>query len=335
MKVFFTENLYKENVFLIGLILNCVCSVFSLVLIILSGIQYKYININFTKLNDFKDLNDLELSSTIINTIFCILGFFVFIKKLECKTLQKIYIITGILFSIYSIIVCIIAFLASPKIIKENSTNPCQSSNMKGILTNILKIENIFFDIDEYLCSNNCPCNENEFNSFENCKNKDILTESISKISSSKIVSNFNPDKFINYWSFVEDKFDCVGLCNTSYYSSNQNDINNINKYLFSDNKNEIKYFGCIYPLSKYLYRMIISFSSLLLIYIIITIFCIYICIGIFLDKVYEGSNLPHKHKGFYKQGYIGNNIQREIKVIQQYKNQDSLNTKINNREKT
>ena len=145
MKVFFTENLYKENVFLIGLILNCVCSVFSLVLIILSGIQYKYININFTKLNDFKDLNDLELSSTIINTIFCILGFFVFIKKLECKTLQKIYIITGILFSIYSIIVCIIAFLASPKIIKENSTNPCQSSNMKGILTNILKIENIQF----------------------------------------------------------------------------------------------------------------------------------------------------------------------------------------------
>ena len=44
MQIFFTEKLYKENVFLIGLILNSVCSAISLVLIILCGIQYKYIN---------------------------------------------------------------------------------------------------------------------------------------------------------------------------------------------------------------------------------------------------------------------------------------------------
>ena len=328
MNIFFTEYLYKENVFLIGLILNCVCTAFSLVLLILSGIQYKYININFTKLNDFQDLNDLELSSSIINVIFCFLGFFIFIKKLECKTLQKIYIITGFLFSIYSIIVCIISFISYPKIIKENSTNPCQSSNMKGILTNILKIESLFYEVDNYLNLSGCRQED------KNCENKELLEESISKISDSRIASNFDSDKFINYWSNIEDKFDCTGLCNTSY-SINQVDIKNIDKYLFSENNDEIKYFGCIYPLSKYFYKMIISFSSLLLIYIIISIFCIYICFGIFLDKVYEGSNFPHRSKDFYKRGYIGNNIQKEVKVVQGYKNQESLNTKINNKEKT
>ena len=50
MQLFFTEKLYKENVFIIGLILNSVCSAISLVLIILCGIQYKYININFFNL---------------------------------------------------------------------------------------------------------------------------------------------------------------------------------------------------------------------------------------------------------------------------------------------
>ena len=106
----FTTNLYKENVFLIGLILNSICCAISIALIILSGIQYKYININWTKLNFFHDLKDLELSSSIINFICCILGFCVFIKKLECKTLQKIYILIASLISVYSIVVCFLSF---------------------------------------------------------------------------------------------------------------------------------------------------------------------------------------------------------------------------------
>lgn len=335
MQIFFTEKLYKENVFLIGLILNSVCSAISLVLIILCGIQYKYININWTNLNFFHNLKDLELSSSIINIICCILGFCVFIKKLECKTLQKIYILVASLISIYSIIVCIISFSATPKIIEKNSENSCNSSNMKGILKNINKIENIFYDLDEYICSLDCPCNENEIMTFQKCGNDNILKHSISNISDKKIISNFDSDKFLSYWSSLEDKFDCVGLCNTSYYQRDKNNITNINKYLFSENKNPIKSYGCIYPFSKFLYNMIISFSSLLLIYIIILVMCIYICIGIFLDKVYEGSNFPHRSKGLYEKGYIGKNIKREVNVIQGSKRQDSLNAKINNKDNT
>ena len=335
MKIMFTENLYKENVFLIGLISNCICSAISLILIILCGIQYKYININWTELNFFKDLNDLELSSCIINIILCILGFFVFIKKFECKTLQKIYILVGTLLSVYSIIVCIISFFSTPKIIKENSDDSCKPSNMKGILNNMNKFENIFHDVNEYICSENCSCQENEMMNFKKCENKDILIDSLSQISDKKLISNFNSEKFISYWSFIEAKFDCVGLCNISYYVNEEKNLNNITKYLFSDNKDSIRNYGCIFPLSDFLHKIIISFSSILIIYIIISVFCIYICIGINLDKVYEGSNFPHKSKGLFEKGFLGKNIQREVKVIQGSKRQESLDIKISNKDTT
>lgn len=327
--MFFTTNLYKANVFLIGLVLNCICSGLSLILIILCGIQYKYININWTKLNFFQNLHDLELSSCIINIICCILGFFIFIKKFECKTLQKIYMLITSLIAVYSIIVCIISFAAIPKIIKENSTNQCESSNMKGILTNINKIENIFYILDNYICSDKCPCSGNETKTFEQCENTSILQESLDSVPDKKIISNFNSEKFITYWSFIEKKFDCVGLCNTSYILNDQSDVS-IKKYLFSENKNSIENYGCICPLSEFLNKMIKSFSIILVIYIIVSVMCIYIDTAIYLDKVFEGSNFPHKPNDLFEKGIIGKNIVRQVNIIQGSNNIESINGKIN-----
>ena len=324
----FTSNLYKENVFLIGLILNSICCAISIVLIILSGVQYKYININWTKLNFYRDLNDLELSSSILNFICCILGFSVFIKKLECKTLQKIFILISSLFSIYSIVVCFISFFSLPKVINKNSEDRCQSSNMKGILKNMNKIENIFYDLDKYVCSSDCPCNDNQIMNYLKCENNNILKESIELIPDKKIISNFDSEKFVSYWSFLEERFDCIGLCNMTYLSKENNTLN-MNKYLFSDNENKIKNFGCIYPLSKYLYNMIISFSILLVIYIIFCVMAIYICFAIYLDKVFEGSNFPKPKGKLYEKGILNNKIiQKEVKVIQGSDNIESINSK-------
>ena len=75
--------------------------------------QSCYNNINIWDIDNYKcilNLKDLELSSSIINFICCILGFCVFIKKLECKTLQKIYILIASLISVYSIVVCFLSF---------------------------------------------------------------------------------------------------------------------------------------------------------------------------------------------------------------------------------
>lgn len=330
----FTENMYKENVFLLGLILNSICCALALLLIILCGIQYNYIKINWTKLNFFQDLNNLELSSCILNILCCILATFVFIKKMECKTLQKIYILVGSLIAVYSMIVCILSLFSIPKKIKENSSDSCESSNMKGILNNMNKIENIFYDLDEYICSEKCPCQQNEKINFQKCENESVLMESLSTINDKKIVSNFDSEKFISYWSFIEEKFDCIGLCNTSYYPKDKADITTLTKYLFSENKNEIKHNGCIFPLSDFLHKMIISFSIIYIIYIIISVMCLYIGIAIYLDKVYEGSNFPHKSRGLYEKGYLGKKFEREINVIQE-KKPDSLNDKINNKDTT
>lgn len=325
----FTTNLYKENVFLIGLILNSICCAISIVLIILSGVQYKYININWTKLNFFHNLCDLELSSSILIFICSILGFTVFIKKLECKTLQKIYILIASLFSIYSIVVCFISFFSLPKVIKQNSEECCKSSNMKGILKNMNKIENIFYALDEYICSPDCPCKNNQILNYLKCENNNILKESIELIPDKKIISNFDSEKFVSYWSFLEEKFDCIGLCNMTYLSEDKNEIISMNKYLFSDNDNKIKNYGCIYPLSEYLYKMIISFSILLVIYILICVMSIYICFAIYLDKVFEGSNFPKPKGNLYEKGILNNKIvQKEVKVVQGSDNIESINSK-------
>ena len=214
-------------------------------------------------------------------------------------------------------IVCIISFSSSPKVLKENSSGVCHSSNFKGILKNMNKIENIFYSLDEYICSNECPCESNENMNYQKCKNPNILLESLSHISDKKIISNFDSEKFVSYWSFIEEKFNCVGLCNTSYISTENNDLITINKYLFSDNTNSIKNFGCIFPLSDYLYKMIISFSVLLVINILFLVMSIYIGIAIYLDKVFEGSNLPQKPKLFYEKGIIGKDISRQVNIIQ------------------
>ena len=67
----FTSNLYKKNVFLIGLVLNSISSAISVALIIIAGIQYKYININWTKLNYLWNLKDFEISLSVIIVICC------------------------------------------------------------------------------------------------------------------------------------------------------------------------------------------------------------------------------------------------------------------------
>ena len=137
---------------------------------------------------------------------------------------------------------------------------------MKGILKNMSKIENIFYDLDEYVYSLDCPCNNNQILNYLQCENNNILKVSIVLIPDIKRISNFDSENFLSYLSFLEEKFDCIGFCNMAYLS-NGNNILNMNKYLFSDNENKIKNFGCIYPLSKYLFNMIISFCILLAIY--------------------------------------------------------------------
>ena len=308
------NRFYKANVFLSGLILNIISSTIVVILMILSGIQYKYININFTKINIYQNLKDFQLSFCIIYFFCCILGFIVFIKHLECKTMQKIYIIYAILAWIYSVIVCVICFLSSPNIIKNTSDFNCESMNLKGILKDFNKFDNILYEINNYLCSDECPCLNDEMN-FQKCpelvKNY-VFNQTLSNYYNSDFIESFNNDKFMSYWSKIETKFKCIGFCNISTI-----DANFTYKFLFSDNKNtEIKNEGCLFPLSRWLNKMILSFSSLVIINIVLSVICIYICFAILFDKVYEGSNFPQYSSSGHRTKILIKSENKQIGII-------------------
>ena len=290
------ECFYKENVFLSGLILNIISSIIIIVLIVLCGIQYKYIDIDFAKINAYQNLKDFQLSFCIIYIFCCILGFIVFIKSLECKTMQKIYILYAILSWIYSVIVCVICFLSSPNIIKNISDLDCQSINLKGILQDFNKFDYIFNEINNALCSEKCQCSNDNKMTFQKCPEfiqNDVFNQTLSYYYNNDFKENFNNNKFMHYWSKLETKFKCIGLCNISNFTI-ENTENSGYTYLFSEDKNdEIKNMGCLFPMSKWFNNMILIFGSLVIINIVLSVFCIYICFAILFDKVYEGSNYP------------------------------------------
>lgn len=317
-----TTNFYKETVFLTGLILNIISSAIIIVLIILCGVQYKYININWGKINSFQNLCDYELSLCIIYIFCCVLGFIVFIKSLECKTMQKIYIIYGILSWAYSIVVCVVCFLSCPKIIKNTSDLNCQSINPTGLLKDFYKFENIFYEINKYLCSDECTCPENEKMNFQKCPEelkKNAFNQSLEIYAGSDFANEFKSNKFMSYWEKIEKKFECVGFCNISYYNLEEN----INKFLFSDNRNNIKNKGCLFPLSNWLNKMILSFNILVIINIILSSICIYICFAILFDKVYEGSNYPEQPTNVRKKKNLSLSENKQINI-----NNDDLSKK-------
>ena len=281
-----TTNFFKETVFLIGFILNIIISVILISSIILCRIQFKYVNINWIKTYTFHNLSSYELIYCLIYVFVCILGFFVFINKLECKIMQKIYIIYGILAFIYSIIICSICFISNPNIIKDNDES-CKSVKYKGILKDFNISEKIFYEVNKILCSDSCPCPEGKKMNFQKCSYEEGLSNFIDKEYDS-----FDENNFISYWSNIEKKFHCVGLCKTFSFSS-ENEGDNINKFLFSDsNEKDIKY-GCIYPLSSWMSKMIISFNCLVIINLILLVFCLYMAFALLFDKVYKGAILP------------------------------------------
>ena len=324
---------YKETVFYIGLILNIISSVILVVLFILCGIQYKYININFTKINSNQNLNDFQLSLCLIYVFCCILGFIVFIKHLECKTMQKIYLIYAFLFFMYSIVVSVICFLSSPKIIKNNSNLDCQTINLTGMLKNFYKLENIFYEADKYLCSDECPCLNDEKIKFQKCPEttkESVFNHSLSYYAGSEFEEEFNVKKFMSYWESIENKFKCVGFCNTSYFNIDNNNMTYIEKYLFSNKNTDIKHNGCLFPMSNWLNKMVLSYAILLIINTVLTIICIYTAFAILFDKVYEGSNFPHYSSREHRKK-INANKQIDIVNDMQSKKDKSIDCKITN----
>ena len=92
-------------------------------------------------------------------------------------------------------------------------------------------------------------------NNFQECdKYNDI--KNTGKINVNK--------KFAQYWKNIEKRFNCVGFCQTSYYSDRINGNVPFAKYLFSDfRRGPVKHKGCFRLLMNWVIKALISFGSL------------------------------------------------------------------------
>jgi len=135
-------------------------------------------------------------------------------------------------------------------------------------------------EVDKILCSKDCPCKNDSYNyymyksdplsydiykkydvsgverNFQDCKNT-LENQNINE----KIKVN---KKFANYWKNIEKRFNCVGFCQTSYYSDELNANIPFAKYLFSDFlRGPVKHKGCFRLLMNWIIKALISFGSL------------------------------------------------------------------------
>lgn len=284
-------NFYKATIFKAGFVSNIFYTIFSIALLILCGIQYNIINIKWAKLNIFQCLGDLEISYIVLISLCSIFGYFVFISSLECKTLELIYLIYGSIVFIFSIIVVIWCFLGSPDFINESSQ--CELIKYKGLLNGFEKFDKLFINVDKALCSNNCKCinDENSVFNFKKCE-ENLIGDTFKTTFENKDIKNFERGKFMSFWSMIEKKFDCTGLCEVEYSVGNEN--KKIDKYLFSDiNRGKIENYGCIFIMSKWIKRIVISFGSLAVANSLLNLFCIFMDFALYFDFVFEGSNIP------------------------------------------
>ncbi len=130
----------------------------------------------------------------------------------------------------------------------------------KGILSAWNSIDNYLIEVDSTLCSNTCPCNFDKITSMNYIRNiqavpyynlwwKSFSSSGAQNINGCTIaIKNqiygsyltynnftFNQDLFTEYYSRIEQTFNCTGFCTTLYYNQNTGTNMKMYKYLFSD----------------------------------------------------------------------------------------------------
>lgn len=157
-------------------------------------------------------------------------------------------------------------------------------------------------NVDKVLCSNECPCSINggilfsedpeygdEYKkwvttnvsygavSFKQCSRavkQEVYDVTKKDNSNFDKDGSFNMEEFAEYMGRIEERFKCVGWCNTKYPSTNNtnnetesniNDNDNVTevnmiKYLFSDINNGLpEHFGCVDQVIDWLPQYLLS----------------------------------------------------------------------------
>ena len=255
-------------------------------------------------------LQSFVIAMTIISYIIGILAFY-----LKSKSML-VYFIVVLMISLVGLFISVIIFI----VLASNSSSYLSLSNQlecspwsieKNPYTQYKKMNypiDIYLTfVDQELCSSNCPCKINNINDFNNSpdlsKVTNWITSSVGAInfhqcpfdSTNTVIGNtklngldLNDDdqeSIFEFYRLLENKFDCVGFCSTSYFDYN-NRLTFLTKYLLSDiNRGEPSKFGCFKSLLDWARRFFmilgilnigIVVGNLIILIISFNIFCNY-----------------------------------------------------------
>ena len=180
----------KKKIGNLGLISGIFLIFSGLVCLILCIIQYNIINFQYTKKNKFSRIGELFLGANTILLFSCLFSIVLFLGFLQCKTMQLIFLIFQSIFTLF-IFISGIVIIVSGNISKNKLTKTCQK-DLNGIFKHFLLLDDYFKLIDNYLCSDECPCYFNEISTYEKFKNPQLNNVSLNLIDSINFNKNVN-----------------------------------------------------------------------------------------------------------------------------------------------
>ena len=180
----------KEKIGNLGLISGIFLVFTGLICLILCIIQYNIINFQYTKKNKFSRIGELFLGANTILLFSCLFSIVLFLGFLQCKTMQLIFLIFQSIFTLF-IFISGIVIIVSGNISKNKLTKTCQK-DLNGIFKHFLLLDDYFKLIDNYLCSDECPCYFNEISTYEKFKNPQLNNVSLNLIDSINFNKNVN-----------------------------------------------------------------------------------------------------------------------------------------------
>ncbi len=153
-------------------------------------------------------------------------------------------------------------------------------------------IDSYLQNVDQALCSPNCPClftNSTGYLSnttitpvynlwdkttngpgavaFQNCSaqlQNAAFANAVREDPYFNSDNSFNPAYFQDYMSRIESQFQCTGWCNVTYYNTNYQTNVALFKYLFTDiNNGPPKYIGCLNQLVDWLPGYLNAYASM------------------------------------------------------------------------
>ena len=290
----------RESIKLAGYITVSSFFIFAIIAVILAGIDYNMAQPDWIS-NKFSATSPVQIACVVFSIVLAAVGYPVFAyPNSNVLVTYEVCIFVSLCFNFA--IGCLV--IAAGSIGYIPLTMGC-NAKISGMLEIWDNMDTYLHNVDQALCSKNCPCAFNgsftddmEYASiyktwvksnasfgpisFANCTGEvktNVYEKTKKENEDFDIENTFDVNKFSDYMGMIEEKFNCVGWCSTSYQINKTNSTKMI-KYLFSNINNGIpQHFGCVDQVIEWLPQYLLSNGACTLVQVVFQIIIFILCI--------------------------------------------------------